>query len=381
MNWIQVCFEQNHMATTFRFVVSCVSTQRALAERVLESAHRLVSALEAELTEFQSTSPIFRLNQAAVGEAVILPAHALGLLARSEQLREATEGAFDCTAKSVTPLAPGARVGFDLGARTAWRNDTGVRVGFGAIGKGYALDEVRRLLEAEGFTNYLLTAGGSSILFSGYAAPRQAWEWGWSWMKDAQGEDLGLPFSHETGQSVALGISGLHEKGEHLLDPVQGGRATRARSALVSHASAADADALSTALFVAGWDRAMGFLQKLNATVGTALIDEAETPRWNGIFQALWGAPVANFSVKLALAIAAMGGIMGGILSTAGSAYAEEGIDLSALDGAAEEIFNPYDYERNRWWLLLPVFAFLLVCLHLKKFRMYSNRRRKSEAP
>lgn len=42
----------------------------------------------------------------------------------------------------------------------------------------------------------------------------------------------------------------------------------------------------------------------------------------------------------------------------------EEVVDLSSL-GLSD--FNPYLFERHSGWILLPVFAFVLVLIHLKK--------------
>jgi thiamine biosynthesis lipoprotein ApbE len=69
------------------------------------------------------------------------------------------------------------------------------------------------------------------------------------------------------------------------------GRSTisRLRSALVAHPSATWADALSTALFVSGWEDSMKRFEALAPAPALAVIDESGTPRWNGLFQNLWG--------------------------------------------------------------------------------------------
>ena len=283
------------MATTFHFIVSLPAdrpAQLSLASEVLHRAHDIVARLESELTEFRPESPVYRLNHAPIGERVALPASALELLDRAERARASTDGHFDCTAKS----AAGARGGIAWDEHAAWRTHAATHLGFGAIGKGYALDRVRLLIEDAGFTDYLLSGGGSSVILSGFAAPGDPWSWGWSWKKDSAGEDLGQSFTHASGRAIALGISGTHERGEHILRSDATG--TSPLSSLVAASSATEADAWSTALFLAEFeegltlmDRAFGGGAMPEAARAVARIESDGTPRWNGTFQHLWGTP------------------------------------------------------------------------------------------
>src|SRR4051794_33398346 len=93
-----VTLEQNHIATTFTLRVSCGEDRAGAAERALEEAHAIIARLESELSEFLPESPVFKLNHAPPGARIAMPPSALELLSRSESLRKATEGAFDCTA-------------------------------------------------------------------------------------------------------------------------------------------------------------------------------------------------------------------------------------------------------------------------------------------
>jgi hypothetical protein len=100
-----------------------------------------------------------------------------------------------------------------------------------------------------------------------------------------------MRLAHRTGRPVALGISGTHEKGDHILGrEVSAGPAPA--SSLAAFASAADADAWSTALFLADFEEGLAWLQDWPGPApAIARIEADETPRWNGVFQQLWGAP------------------------------------------------------------------------------------------
>lgn len=322
------------MATTFDLQVSCPSARAGVASAVLEQAHCELARLEGELSEFRPTSPVHRLNHAAPEERVELTADGAELLGRAREIARRTHGAFDPTAKS-----QGARdgIGFNPDTRHVWRTHAGARLGFGAIGKGYALDRVRALLEREGFTDFLLSAGGSSQILSGFAAPGRPWRWAW----------FESTFAHESGVPVALGVSGTEEQGAHLIARTE--TTEFPRSALVASPSATEADALSTALFVGGWDASLDSSRDEWMPPALAQIDADGTPRWNGTFQKLWGAIALLCLLPL-------------------GAFADDGtVNLDAMDPAGAQTFTPYLFERNSLWALLPILTLAVVLVHLRR--------------
>jgi thiamine biosynthesis lipoprotein len=338
---------RRHMATDFRFVLSVSSALRARAVRALTSAHEAVARLEAELSEFDPESPIYLLNRAPPLTKVLLPPSAQDLWRRAMQLREASSGAFDPTARSEVGSA-----GFhwDTVTGRAWRKDEGARVGFGAIGKGYALDQVRQFLEREGFSDFMLEAGGSSAVLLGFAAPNEPWRIGWTWRKG--GEPTGLSWAHGSGTRLAYGVSGTQEQGEHLLDPRTGQAASRdSVSALVVDQDATSADALSTALYVDGWEESVRKLRTRLHPPGLAWIGKYGQVRWNGVFESVFPRALA--------------GALGLFLSWSAKAQElEEAIDLADLGLHA---FTPYSFQRDPMWILLPVLTLGVVLLHLKR--------------
>ncbi len=399
------------MATTFALTVSCEKEQARLASRCLSEVHEKISRLEREISEFLPESPVYQLNQGAPYRKIAMTRAGIELIARSERLKRLTQGCFDYAAKSLAQPESGA-IGWDPSALKAWRLGTEVHIGFGAVGKGYALDLARLILEQSGFRNYRLSAGGSSLIFSGFSGPGNPWSWGWTWEKDSDGDSRGIRFKHWSGETIALGVSGTHEKGNHILDSRQ--RPPRlglsAKSALIATTSAADADALSTSLFVSGYAAACDYMRELVASPAMAEVDANGDFSWNGIFQRLWGAPGIEVGAqprvstrlspfRLAPLLAAVT-LAPGLTTLAiaesmpqiqaspppateapqadvaatptdspGSAEVlpeEDALDLGSMSANA---FSPYSNDRNPWWALLPLSALAVVLIHLKKVR------------
>ncbi len=339
---------RKHMNTTFDFVVSCDDKRAKQAQTVLLHAHTCVRQLEQELSEFLPQSAVSRLNNAGVEEKLPVPTSVLQLLELSAQMEEISGGAFDCAIKGARKVRPA--FGWDLELGVAWRRGENEKLSFAAIGKGYALEMVRMQLAQEGFTDFNLDAGGSSLILSGFSAPQTPWTFGWAWKKDEDGNWLGIPLHHETGETIAIGVSGTCEQGFHLTDPRTGAAAVSAQTALVAMPRAAEADALSTALFVSGWKEGAAQLSTGLETPALAIIDHEGYPSWNGRFQKLWG-KIATTCLALWLPV---------------HAFADEDINLSDL---GFNDFMPYTVTRDPLWIALPLLALALVLVHLKKNR------------
>jgi thiamine biosynthesis lipoprotein len=344
---------QNHMATTFEFQVSCKAIDSKRALRILEDAHKLVDEIENELTEYKELSPVFNLNHAPPHTPITLTRHLKAVLAISQNLFYKTNGDFDPTFKSVGQGNFMSRIIISPDQLSVCRTNDSVHLGFGAIGKGYAIDEIRMLLTREGFTDFLLSAGGSSISVSGFKDINSPWNIGWSWGLSQSGSLLGIPLSHSTGSPLCMGISGVHEKGQHILNPHPSKPNTNSmQSALVLHSSAAFADAASTGVFVSGWEKGIEQLNQNPSYCGLACIDSEGIPFWNQDFQKTFGA---------------LAGVFIFYFLNLSHAFGDDSVDLDALSGT-QNSFNPYLSSPIEWaWLAAPVFILLLLFLHIQK--------------
>jgi thiamine biosynthesis lipoprotein len=164
-----------------------------------------------------------------------------------------------------------ARVGsqhllLDADAQTIRFARGGVEINLGSIGKGYAVDRAATILEARGVKDFLFHGGKSSVLARGSRIPPAAEANPWS-------VGVGHPLRPErrlgvlTLRNQAMGTSGtatqsFHHAGQrygHILDPRTGWPAQGVLSVSVVADDAATADALSTALYVLGPEKAEAF--------------------------------------------------------------------------------------------------------------------------
>ena len=264
------------MATTFEITLPA-DTPHALA--AAEDALDLVDELEDRLTVYRDTSEVSRLNAAAADTTVRINADLFGLLATAAGLTRDTAGAFDIATGAlikawgffrregkVPPAKELAAARACSGMRHVILNSAentvkfrtrGLELNLGAIGKGFALDRVgERLRTHWNIRSALVHAGGSSALAIGTPPGRPN---GWPIAVRHPADDqrtLGTVHLNDR----ALGTSAatyqcFEHRGKmlgHLLDPRTGWPASGTACASVVAATAAEADAYSTALFVVG---------------------------------------------------------------------------------------------------------------------------------
>ena len=159
----------------------------------------------------------------------------------------------------------------------------GLKLNFGAIGKGYALDHAAELLKRDwGIESALLQGGGSSMY--GLGCPPN----------DLRGWPVAL--RHPEPERPSLGTVHLKDRGfgtsaatfqffefagrkyGHVLDPRTGRPAEGTESASCIADGAAEADAISTAFFIAGTDWTTEFCRS-RPHLGAALLARGELVR------------------------------------------------------------------------------------------------------
>jgi FAD:protein FMN transferase len=270
------------------------------ARVALDEADRI----ELLLSVFRDSSELSRINrEAARGCGTTVDAEVFALLQRCRQLWTDTGGAFDITS---TPLGRcwgflhrAGRVPSDNEIRAAHRDvgmsrvalsdgcrvrfgSEGVELNFNAIGKGYALDRMARVLRREGVGLALLSAGSSSVLAIG--APRGGWT------LDLRSPVLASTLARVRFSEGAIGTSGAGEqfiidRGRrygHVMDPRTGRPAHGVLSASAVTRDAATADALSTAFFVGGPALAQRYCNAHPDTLALLVLEGATTPQIYG---------------------------------------------------------------------------------------------------
>lgn len=296
------------MATRFEFVLSGLDTVALRAAG--EEAIREVERLESQLSIYRPGSELSRLNARAAHEPVHVEPRLFKLLQRARRLAAETGGAFDLT---VAPLlrcwglmqkegrVPTAAELAAARARTGWQHleldeadftvrfaCEGLMLDLGSLGKGYALDEAADILREAGVTSALLHGGTSTICALGKPGDAAAWSIA---LADPQTEGarfLSTPsakirarFNPLTTVELcdeSLSLSAVWGKSftahgktyGHVIDPRLGEPVEGALMAACVLPSAAETDALSTALLVGGlaeWDKFSAMRPAMRALV------------------------------------------------------------------------------------------------------------------
>lgn len=282
MNAAPVTVAGQAMATRFEIALfgDDPVSLRAAAEEALEEVHRV----DLLLGWRHPSSPIALLNERATREPVRVNPELFGLLMRCQELHERGHQAFDIT---VGPLmrawgfhaadgkpadaAELAAARDACGMRHVELNPAdctvrfarpGMRLDFGAIGKGYALDLAAEVLRDSGITSALLHGGTSSVCAIGHPPGEAAWKIAVEYPPGDSAEeklpvltvlelcDMSMSVSAVWGRIFRIGKDTFG----HVIDPRLGAPADRALLSIFISESATEADALSTALLTDGVD-------------------------------------------------------------------------------------------------------------------------------
>ena len=258
-------FSHEAMATVFEVFI--YDLDEKLAQQAAWNAFERVDRLEEELSRFTEGSDIWRINRLKAGNWVKVGEDTLQCLLIAQQLYEQTDGAFDVTIGPLyacwrtdertdrTPTqeeltAAAMRVGMELLAISETEYAVGVKadgvqVDTGAIGKGYAVDQMVELLREWDVEHALICSGNSTVYAMGKLADKNGWPVS---LSDPQIPSKTIKII--TLHNQAMASSGISEQGEHIIDP---GTCQPVKNCLRSWAitdTAAEADALSTAFMI-----------------------------------------------------------------------------------------------------------------------------------
>lgn len=267
----------SHEAMTTTFDVFVAGGLPDYARQASQAVFGVIDRLEGLLSRYASGSDISRVNHLRPGESIAIAAEVCECLALAAWTHARTDGLFDISVGPVldwsrqppaarTPAAletarrrvglghlvldPAAgRAGLHAGAPPG-----GLTLDLGGIGKGFALDRAADLLEDWDIRDYLLVAGGSTVLAAGRGTAAEGWDVG-----------VGGPWGVAAGiasrrlRNEALSGSGTEVKGAHIVEPQSGQPATAHLAAWAVCPSATLADALSTAFMLMPTKRVAAF--------------------------------------------------------------------------------------------------------------------------
>ncbi len=274
------------------------------AERMMERVRSACERVDAEMSNWKQDSMLNQVNRdARKGAAPVSSADLYRCIRLAYEFAKNTEGAFDPTvgrlmqAYGFRPVRPRVPNEVELAAamdHSGWDKiqifpetrsvrflDPGLELDLGGIAKGYAVDVAARNFALPGIRSGIIDLGGTVYAW-GVPEPDLAWQ--------VVIRDPGLPDGN-TGivllQDRAVATSAIYENSftvdgvtyGHILDSRTGRPAdTDIIAASVISDSAAEADALSTAFFVAGSQGAAAMLQRARRIEAILLVEGDEGP-------------------------------------------------------------------------------------------------------
>ena len=193
-----------------------VDVRGAVAAEALDEVFAWLRFVDATFSTYDPRSEICRLNRGELSRAAAHP-EVRAVLERCEELRAATDGAFDARAPLPGALDPSGLV------------------------KGWAAERAAALLERSGARRFLVDAGGDVVLRGG------PWRVGIRHPR-LRGRLAAVLELHD----AAVATSGEYERGRHIVDPRTGRPPTGALSVTIVGPDLGTADAYATAAFAMG---------------------------------------------------------------------------------------------------------------------------------
>jgi thiamine biosynthesis lipoprotein len=236
-------FAHDAMACTFGFALH--GDDRAYLVQAARAAAAEIDRLEALLSKFQPDSDIARINTATPDDPVHISPDTLACLQLADTLYSQTGGAFDIAFAGNAPPAHTPHLVCDAAQLAVTTTHPGVTLDLGGLGKGYALDRACDLLAEWQVPAARLDAGQSTVRSLGPSPDDHAWQVA---IRDPAQTDRALGNVRLNGRALSGSGQVLHD--HHIRDPRNNTAAERWSATWALAPSAAEADALSTALML-----------------------------------------------------------------------------------------------------------------------------------
>lgn len=280
-----------------RFDITIVAKDEVTADSYIDMAIEEITRIEALISSWIPGSQTSDINLNAGIKPVKVDQELIHLIERCITVSKITDGAFDITYASIDKVwrydgsmtqIPSkeaiqnsvAKIGYenivlDKKSQTVFLKQKGMRIGFGAIGKGFAADKARSLLKSQGVSSGIINASGDLT----------------TWGKQPDGTDwmVGITnplnkdkiFSWFPVVNAAVATSGNYEKYvtfkevkySHIIDPRTGYPSTGILSVTIFAPSAELCDALATAVFITGAETGLNTINQIKG-VECIIIDD-----------------------------------------------------------------------------------------------------------
>ncbi len=272
----QELFHRKLLLMGSRFDISVVANDSISANDYIDIAVGEIKRIEKLISSWDENSETSKINRNAGLEPIKVSEELFALIERSIIISKLTDGAFDISYASMDKIwkfdgsmkeFPSKerikksieKVGFkniilNKEEHSVFLPKKGMKIGFGAIGKGYAADKAKKLLLSQGVKAGIINASGDMN----------------TWGKQLNGEDWQVAITNPLNKRKAFALlpisnravvtSGDYEKFvtfngkrySHIINPKTGYPSSGIISVSVFANSAELADALATSIFVMG---------------------------------------------------------------------------------------------------------------------------------
>ena len=211
---------------------------------VIGKIYDSVSRLEKIANYYDPDSKLSKLNDVPAGVRTEVCEELLSMLYLSMHYNELTSGRFDVCVRSLDYSADMTdNVEIDLEKGTILKRVYGIRFDLSGFLKGYALDQLRTILNNYACRDVLLSIGNSSVLALGNHPYGKGWRVSYTENSDSNLEiDL-----HD--QCLTTSGNDSSER-RHIIDPVRRTMIEGKECVSVVTSGGAEGEALSTAMFV-----------------------------------------------------------------------------------------------------------------------------------
>lgn len=280
-----------------RFDITVTANTEKEANMYIDLAVAEMTRIEKLISSWDKNSQTSLINKNAGIKAVKVDQELFDLIQRAIQISKLTNGAFDISYASMdriwkfdgsmTTMPPAeiiqksvSKVGYqniilNAGNQTVFLKLKGMKIGFGAIGKGYAADKAKELLKQKGVISGIVNASGDLN----------------TWGKQLNGEHWKVAIKNPLNKNKVFALlpiyesavvtSGNYEKYvmfnnkryTHIIDPRTGYPSQGIVSVSVFAPSAELADALATSIFVMGKEVGLDFINQLKG-VECIIVDD-----------------------------------------------------------------------------------------------------------
>ncbi|TVZ14829.1 FAD:protein FMN transferase [Maribacter sp. MAR_2009_72] len=280
-----------------RFDITVVAKDPVEANGYIDLAVNEITRIEQLISSWDANSQTAEVNRNAGIRPVQVNAELFELIQRAISISKLTDGAFDISYASMDNIwrfdgsmkamptaeeikASVSKVGYqhivlNKENSTVFLKLKSMKIGFGAIGKGYAADKAKDVLIAKGVVAGIINASGDMN----------------TWGKQPNGNEWNVAITNPMDKNKVFAVlpitngavvtSGNYEKYvtfdnvryTHIIDPRSGYPATGIISVTVFAPKAELADALATSVFVMGKDVGLNRIEQL-PKVACIIIDD-----------------------------------------------------------------------------------------------------------